>query len=96
VAVYLSLFQSGRPVLIGLVAVAAASGMALLGVRLFRVPVATAAADAPSTLARSGTVLCEPQEDDLLVLNLPRSTRTKAPSEPTTADSPSRETIETR
>ncbi|MFH1864614.1 MAG: MraY family glycosyltransferase [Candidatus Eisenbacteria bacterium] len=96
VAVYLSLFQSGRPVLIGLVAVAAASGMALLGVRLFRVPVATAAADAPSTLARSGTVLCEPQEDDLLVLNLPRSTRTKAPSEPTTADSPARETIETR
>lgn len=97
-AVYLSLFQSGRPVFIALATIAAAGGMALLGIRLFRVPVAVAAvdADAPATLARSGSVLCEPQEDDLLVLNLPRSVAAEAPSEPAPVDSPSRETVETR
>jgi len=96
VAVYLSLFQSGRPMLTVLVAAAAASGMALLGVRLFRVPVAEAPVVAPVTLARSGTVLFEPQEDDLLVLNLPKSVQTEAPSEPVPADSSSRETVKTR
>ena len=95
-AVYLSLFQSGRPVLMALVAVAAASGMTLLGIRLFRVPGAAASAAAPATLAASGTALCEPQEDDLLVLSLPRSEDAEAPSEPEPADSPSLETIKTR
>jgi len=96
VAVYLSLFQSERPILTVLVAAAAASGMALLGVRLFRVPVAAVVTEAPATLARSGTVLFEPQEDDLLVLNLPESVRTEAPSEPAPVDSSSRETVKTR
>jgi len=96
VAVYLSLFQSGSPVLIALVAVAAASGMALLGIRLFRVPVAVAAVDAPVTLARSGTTLCEPQEDDLLVLNLPRTTEPDILSEVQSTHSSSRETVKTR
>jgi UDP-GlcNAc:undecaprenyl-phosphate GlcNAc-1-phosphate transferase len=96
VAVYLSLFQSGRPLLIALVAVAAASGMTLLGVRLFRVPVAAKAGVPSATLAQSGTTLCEPQEDDLLVLNLPRSTEAEAPPEPSIVDDPSRETVETR
>lgn len=97
-AIYLSLFQSGHPVFMAVVAVAAASGMALLGIRLFRVPVAVAASDAPATLARSGTALFEPQEDDLLVLSLPRGSDAEATTEPepTTTDSPSRETIETR
>ena len=92
----MSLFQSERPALMALVAVAAASGMALLGVRLFRVPVEAAPEGAPATLAASGTALCEPQEDDLLVLSLPRSEDAEAPSEPEPADSPSLETIETR
>jgi UDP-GlcNAc:undecaprenyl-phosphate GlcNAc-1-phosphate transferase len=96
VAVYLSLFQSDRPLLIALVAVAAASGMTLLGVRLFRVPVAAKAGAPLASLGRSGTALCEPQEDDLLVLNLPRSTEAEAPAEPAIVDSPSRETVETR
>jgi hypothetical protein len=96
VAVYLSLFQSGSPVLIALVAVAAASGMALLGIRLFRVPVAPAVVDAPETLARSGTALCEPQEDDLLVLNLPRTTEPDIIPEVVAAHSSSRETVKTR
>jgi UDP-GlcNAc:undecaprenyl-phosphate GlcNAc-1-phosphate transferase len=96
VAVYLSLFQSGRPVLTVLVALAAASGMTLLGVRLFRVPVARAAADAPASMAATGSTLCEPQEDDLLVLNLPSGAETEAPTEPVPADSPSRETVEAR
>ena len=96
VAVYLSLFQSGRPVLITLVAVAATSGMTLLGIRLFRVPVAAAAGEVPATLARSGTALCEPQEDDLLVLNLPRPMQPEAPAEVVSVDSSSRETVETR
>jgi hypothetical protein len=96
VAVYLSLFQSGRPLFIALVAVAAASGMALLGIRLFHVPVAAAPGEAPATLARSGTALCEPQEDDLLVLNLPRTTRPEVPAEVVPVDSSSRETVKTR
>jgi UDP-GlcNAc:undecaprenyl-phosphate GlcNAc-1-phosphate transferase len=96
VAVYLSLFQSGRPLFIALVAVAAASGMALLGIRLFHVPVAAAPGEAPATLARSGTALCEPQEDDLLVLNLPRTTEPEVLSEAVSADSSSRETVKTR
>ena len=96
VAVYMSLFQSERPALMALVAVAAVSGMTLLGVRLFRVPVEAAPEGAPATLAASGTALCEPQEDDLLVLSLPRSEDAEAPSEPEPADSPSLETIETR
>ena len=49
-----------------------------------------------ATLAASGTDLFEPQEDDLLVLNLPRSEDAETPSEPEPADSPSLETIETR
>jgi UDP-GlcNAc:undecaprenyl-phosphate GlcNAc-1-phosphate transferase len=96
VAVYLSLFQSGRPALIAVVAVAAASGMTLLGLRLFRVPVAAKGEPAPATLARSGTALCEPQDDDLLVLSLPRTAEADAPSEPATAVSTSRETVEVR
>jgi hypothetical protein len=70
--------------------------MTLLGVRLFRVPVAAKAGVPSATLAQSGTTLCEPQEDDLLVLNLPRSTEAEAPPEPSIVDDPSRETVETR
>jgi UDP-GlcNAc:undecaprenyl-phosphate GlcNAc-1-phosphate transferase len=91
VAVYLSLFQSARPALVSLVAVAAASGMLLLGVRLFRVPVGAAAAatEAPD---EQGAALHELDEDDLLILNLTRkATADEAGVE--TADSPSRETV---
>jgi hypothetical protein len=70
--------------------------MTLLGVRLFRVPVAAAVGEVPATLARSGTALCEPQEDDLLVLNLPRTAQPEAPAEAVSADGPSRETVKTR
>jgi len=95
-AVYLSLFQSGRPVLIVLVGLGAAGGLAVLGVRLFRVPTATAVAEAPGTLAGSGTALCEPQDDDLLILNLPRRVPERVQDEPVSADSRSRETVESR
>jgi UDP-GlcNAc:undecaprenyl-phosphate GlcNAc-1-phosphate transferase len=91
VAVYLSLFQSARPGLVALVAVAAASGMVLLGVRLFRVPV-RAASSASDVSERA--IACPP-EDDLLVLSLPRSApEHEADAEP--AEEPSRETVETR
>ncbi len=96
VAVYLSLFQSGRPGLTVLVAVAAASGMTLLGFRLFRVPVKAQIDDTHETMARAGTALCEPQEDDLLILNLPRSSVSESEDEPSTADERSRETIKAR
>jgi UDP-GlcNAc:undecaprenyl-phosphate GlcNAc-1-phosphate transferase len=94
VAVYLSLFQSARPVLVTLVAVAAASGMTLLGVRLFRVPVGASAA-ALDTGDATGAQLLAPDEDDLLILSL---ARTAPPDEADaeTADELSRETVEVR
>jgi len=96
VAVYLSLFQSGRPVLITLATVAAAAGLGLLGVRLIRVPVAASSEEAPPTLAADGSDIFEPQEDDLLVLNLPRTSSEDAPIEPSVVDDRSRETVESR
>jgi UDP-GlcNAc:undecaprenyl-phosphate GlcNAc-1-phosphate transferase len=95
VAVYLSLFQSGRPVLISLVTIAAAGGLTLLGVRLFRVPV-VASDSASATLAATGSALFEPQEDDLLVLNLPRAAHADVHDESSTVDDRSRETVESR
>jgi UDP-GlcNAc:undecaprenyl-phosphate GlcNAc-1-phosphate transferase len=95
VAVYLSLFQGERPALIALVTIAAASGMVLLGLRLFRVPVRAKAAAVPS-MAKSGTALFEPQEDDLLVLNLSSGGSAEADVEPSRVDSSSREKVETR
>jgi UDP-GlcNAc:undecaprenyl-phosphate GlcNAc-1-phosphate transferase len=91
IAVYLSLFQSGNPALVTLVAVAAASGMLLLGVRLFRVPVRAAVPQ-----GRPSTTVAKPDEDDLLILNIPRAADDKALSETVQADKRSRETVKTR
>jgi len=71
-AIYLSLFQAESPLLVTLVTLAAAGGMAFLGLRLFRVPVPERALQALRDTEGSRTALMEPQEDDLLVLGLPR------------------------
>ncbi len=64
-AVYLSLFQMGRPQLVGLAVLGAAGGMAFLGLRLFRVQVPERA----TQVTRSVSRLHEPDDEDLLILS---------------------------
>ncbi len=88
-AVYLALYQMGRPYLVGLAVLAAAGGMALLGLRLFRVPVPEEAAQVLET----ATLLREPTEDEVRLLAGRRPAPPDRASEREPAREPSRERV---
>jgi UDP-GlcNAc:undecaprenyl-phosphate GlcNAc-1-phosphate transferase len=71
-AIYLSLFHSREPLLVTLTTLAAAAGMAFLGLRLFRVPVPEKALQALRDAEAARVTLMAPEDDDLRVLGLPR------------------------
>lgn len=91
-AIYLGLYQTGNPQLTALVTFAAVAGMSFLGLRLFRVRVATPAA--ASVEQRAGTVLHKPTEEELVLLGSADSKRRGEASTDEPAEKRSRETIE--
>jgi UDP-GlcNAc:undecaprenyl-phosphate GlcNAc-1-phosphate transferase len=98
-AVYLFLLQRSRPDFVVVAMVAAAGGMLFLGLRLMRVPVPERAFQMLSETGYTGRAIVEPDEDDLLVLNLPsRGSAAKAVGrgEQEPAATPSRKAVETR
>ena len=98
-AVYLFLLQRSRPDFVIVAMVAAAGGMLFLGLRLVRVPVPERALQMMSEVRLPGRALLEPDEEDLLVLNLPSrgsSEQEDGPDEPEPAAAPSRDAIEAR
>jgi UDP-GlcNAc:undecaprenyl-phosphate GlcNAc-1-phosphate transferase len=97
-AIYLSLFQKGRPDLVALATVAAIGGMAFLGLRLFRVTVPERARQMLRQAAPVAGALVEPAEQDLPILGpSPRPREAEASEAGTVAESePTHETIELR
>jgi UDP-GlcNAc:undecaprenyl-phosphate GlcNAc-1-phosphate transferase len=97
-AIYLSFFHAGRPNLVAAATLAAAVGMAFLGLRLVRVPVPEKALHMLREMSGRDAVrdaVVEPSDEDLLVLSLPA--RGSSPDEqPTPASERSRETVEAR
>lgn len=94
-AVYLSFFQSGRPNLMAVTTLAAAVGMAFLGLRLVRVPVPEKAIAMLRQIGRSDAIVA-PDEEDLLVLSLPARRSSPDAGEPASSAERSRETLEVR
>lgn len=94
-AVYLSFFQPGRPNLLAVTTLAAAVGMAFMGLRLVRVPVPEKAIAMLRQMGR-GDTLVKPDEEDLLVLSLPSRRLPSDDGEPAPLAERSRETAEVR
>ncbi len=94
-AVYLSFFQPGRPNLLAVTTLAAAVGMAFMGLRLVRVPVPEKAIAMLRQMGR-GDTLVKPDEEDLLVLSLPSRRLPSDDEEPAPLAERSRKTVEVR
>jgi len=95
-ATYLALFQMGNPMLVRLATVAAAGGMAFLGLRLFRVPVPERAVAMLREIRRSSGPILTPTEEEMTLLARPGvpTAETESRSEP--SEKESHVTAETR
>jgi UDP-GlcNAc:undecaprenyl-phosphate GlcNAc-1-phosphate transferase len=67
VAVYLFLAHGDKLIVVGLATLAAAGGMAFLGLRLFRVPIAAKIASAAKGAMELGSPIYDPTDEDLVI-----------------------------
>jgi UDP-GlcNAc:undecaprenyl-phosphate GlcNAc-1-phosphate transferase len=94
VAVYLFLLHGDEPIVVGLATLAAAGGMAFLGLRLFRVPIAAKIASAAREALELGSPVYDPSDEELIIFAASQRTSPEEAADGEPARERTRETVE--